>query len=130
MNLLPRLIDINYATMPKLFANIPASLPEELTTVLQEGHGVRIERIISHGHSSPEGFWYDQPDDEWLLVLQGVARLEFEDQMVEMSPGDYINIPAHQKHRVAWTTPDEPTAWLAVFYRRQAEIAHSKPLRA
>jgi cupin 2 domain-containing protein len=116
--------------MPKLFANIPASLPEELTTVLQEGHGVRIERIISHGHSSPEGFWYDQPDDEWLLVLQGVARLEFEDQMVEMSPGDYINIPAHQKHRVAWTTPDEPTAWLAVFYRRQAEIAHSKPLRA
>jgi len=115
---------------PNLFANIPASLPDELATVLQEGHGVRIERIVSHGHSTPAGFWYDQPESEWLLVLKGAARLEFEDRMVEMGPGDYINIPAHQKHRVAWTSPTEPTVWLAVHYRRQAEIAHSKPLRA
>jgi len=102
--------------MPNLFANIPEHLPEELTTVLQEGHGVRIEWVVSHGHSSPAGFWYDQPEPEWVLVLKGAARLEFEDRMVEMSPGDYINIPAHTKHRVAWTTPDEPTVSLAVHF--------------
>jgi cupin 2 domain-containing protein len=102
--------------MPNIMADIPENLPEELTTVLQECHGVRIERIVSRGHGSPEGFWYDQPEHEWLLVLQGAARLEFEDRVVEMSPGDYITIPAHQKHRVGWTTPDEPTIWLAVHY--------------
>jgi len=105
---------------PNLFSNVPGNLPEELTTVLQEGHGVRIERIISQGHNSPAGFWYDQPESEWVLVLKGAARLEFEDRMVEMSPGDYIYIPAHQKHRVEWTSPDEPTVWLAVHYSKPA----------
>ncbi len=104
------------AASMNLICNLPASLPNELTTVLQEGLGVRIERIVSHGHNSPAGSWYDQPESEWVLVLKGAARLEFEDRMVEMGPGDYINIPAHQKHRVAWTTPDEPTIWLAVHY--------------
>ncbi len=94
---------------PNLFANLPASLPEELTTVLKEGNGVRIERIISQGRNSPTGFWYDQLESEWVLVLKEAARLEFEDRMVEMGPGDHINIPAREKHRVAWTTPDEPT---------------------
>ena len=51
-----------------------------------------------------------------MIVLKGAARLEFEDRIVEMGPGDYLNIPAHKKHRVAWTTTDEPTVWLAVFY--------------
>ena len=96
--------------------NLPEELPEELTTVLQEGHGVRIERIISTGHKSPEGFWYDPPEHEWVMVLTGAARLQIEDRVVEMMPGDSINIPAHQKHRVEWTSPDEPTVWLAVFY--------------
>ncbi len=99
-----------------LLSNLPPNLSEELTTALQEGHGVRIERIVSTGHKSAEGFWYDQPEHEWVVVLKGAARLEFEDRMVEMGPGDFINIPAHQKHRVAWTTPDEPTIWLAVHY--------------
>jgi cupin 2 domain-containing protein len=116
--------------MPKLFANVPANLPDELATVLQEGQGISIERIISQRHSSPAGFWYDESEAEWVLVLKGAAQLEFEDRMVEMGPGDYINIPAHEKHRVAWTTPDGPTVRLAVHYRRQAAIAHSKPLRA
>ncbi len=49
-------------------------------------------------------------------MLKGAARLEFEDGTLEMRPGDYVNIPAHKKHRVAWTTPDEPTIWLAVHY--------------
>lgn len=98
-----------------LLSNLPQNLPEELTTVLQEAHGVRIERIISTGHKSPSDFWYDQPEHEWVLVLKGAARLQFEDRAVELLPGDSINIPAHQKHRVEWTSPDEPTVWLAVF---------------
>jgi cupin 2 domain-containing protein len=99
-----------------LNGNAPQNLPEELTTVLQEGTGVRIERIVSTGHRSPNGFWYDQPENEWLMVLTGAAKLTFEDRVMELLPGDTINIPAHQKHRVEWTTPDEPTVWLAVFY--------------
>ena len=98
------------------FSAIPEELPEELTTVLRAGEGVRIERIVSKGHCSPDGFWYDQDQAEWVLVLQGAARLQFEDRVLEMRPGDFVNIPAHQKHRVAWTTPDEPTIWLAVHY--------------
>jgi cupin 2 domain-containing protein len=99
-----------------LLSNLPTHLPEEITTVLQEGHGVRIERIVSTGHRSPEGFWYDQFEHEWVIVLQGAAKLQFEDRVVEMKGGDWINIPARQKHRVEWTCPDEPTVWLAVFY--------------
>ena len=101
--------------MKNLLANLPNNLPEELTTVLQEGENLRIERIISTGHSSPPGFWYDQPEHEWVIVLQGAAQLEFEDRVVELRPGDTINIPAHQKHRVEWTSPVEPTVWLAGF---------------
>jgi cupin 2 domain-containing protein len=99
-----------------LLSNLPANLPDELTTVIQEGHGVRIERIVSTGHRSPDGFWYDQPEHEWVMILQGAARLAFEDRVVEMVARDSINIPARQKHRVEWTTPDQPTVWLAVFF--------------
>ena len=100
-----------------LLSNLPQNLPEELTTVLQEAHGVRIERMISTGHKSPEGFWYDQSEHEWVLLLQGAARLQFEHRAVELLPGDSINIAAHRKHRVEWTSPEEPTVWIAVFYR-------------
>ena len=99
-----------------LFAGIPDEFREELLTPLLNTPPVRIERIVSKGHASPEGFWYEQPMHEWAVVLKGAARLEFEDRVVEMGAGDSINIPARQKHRVAWTTPDEPTVWLAVFY--------------
>jgi cupin 2 domain-containing protein len=99
-----------------LFADLPEHFPEELFTTLLQAPGIQIERIVSHGHSSPAGFWYDQPDYEWVVVLKGAARLEFEDGTLEMRPGDYVNIPAHRKHRVAWTTPDEPTVWLGVYY--------------
>jgi cupin 2 domain-containing protein len=99
-----------------LFADLPRQMPDELFTTLLEAASVRIERIVSHGHASPDGFWYDQDRHEWVIVLKGAARLRFEDGMMEMTPGDFINIPAHQKHRVEWTTPEEPTIWLAVFY--------------
>ena len=102
-----------------LFADLPSHLPDELTTILLEAADVRIERIVSHGHVSPDGFWYDQDQHEWVIVLKGAARLRFEDGTVEMNPGDFINIPAHKRHRVEWTTPDEATIWLAVHYGDQ-----------
>lgn len=102
--------------MPNLLSSIPASLPDELTQTLVQAKHVRVERIVSLGHASPKGFWYDQEENEFVLLVQGAARLRFEDEQVEMKPGDWLNIPAHRKHRVEWTTPDEKTIWLAVFY--------------
>ena len=102
---------------PNLFTDLPSQLPDELITILNDAADVRIERIVSHGHVSPKDFWYDQEQHEWVVVLKGAARLQFEDGEVEMKVGDFVNIPAHKKHRVEWTTPDEPTIWLAVFYR-------------
>ena len=101
-----------------LFANLPATLPTELVTTLLTSADFRIERIVSKGHASPEGFWYDQAEHEWVLVLSGAARLRFEDtpNTFAMHPGDCINITAGRKHRVEWTTPGEPTVWLAIFY--------------
>ncbi|MEQ1825058.1 MAG: cupin domain-containing protein [Pirellula sp.] len=102
--------------MLNLFSDLPSRLPDELFVTLLESNNVRIERIVSHGHASPEGFWYDQDQHEWVIVLQGAARLSIEGVVNELKPGDFINIPAHRKHWVEWTTPDEPTVWLAVFY--------------
>jgi cupin 2 domain-containing protein len=104
-----------------LFADIPSRVPEELIEVLQATGAVRIERIVSMGHRSPDGFWYDQETDEWVLLLRGAARLEFEgaDQRIELKPGDFLAIPAHQRHRMEWTSPDEPTVWLAVHCENQ-----------
>jgi cupin 2 domain-containing protein len=101
-----------------LFANLPDHLPDELITTLLHAGDLRIERIVSHGHASAPGHWYDQEQHEWVIVLTGAARLRFEGgaQLFEMKPGDYVYIPAHKRHRVEWTTPDKPTVWLAVFY--------------
>ena len=105
--------------MNNLFSDIPDDLPDELLETLLDADCVRIERIVSHGHTSAEGFWYDQEQHEWVVVLKGAARLQFDDddKLVEMGPGDYVNIPAHKRHRVEWTTPEEPTVWLAVHQR-------------
>lgn len=103
--------------MDNLFASIPASLPQELVQTLLASPHVRIERIVSHGHASPEGFWYDQDEHEWVLLVQGAARLAFEGEVRALEPGDFVNIPAHMKHRVEWTSPGEATIWLAVFYK-------------
>ena len=106
--------------MNNLFSDIPADLPEEITQPLLSADDVRIERIVSHGHASPDGFWYDQAQHEWITVLSGAARLRFEDETLEMKPGDYVNIPAHKRHRIDWTTQDEPTVWLAVHLPTQS----------
>lgn len=99
-----------------LLSSIPATLPNEITETLVQAKSARIERIVSHGHASPPDFWYDQEENEFVALIQGAARLRFEDSVVEMKAGDWIDIPAHRKHRVEWTTPDEKTVWVAVFY--------------
>jgi cupin 2 domain-containing protein len=101
-----------------LFRDLPPHAPDEVVEELVSAGTVRIERIVSFGHASPPGFWYDQSQHEWVVLLSGAARLRFEgdERLVELSPGDHLTIPAGRRHRVEWTTPDEPTVWLAVLY--------------
>lgn len=104
-------------TPQHLFDDIPSHLPAELFQPLLEVEGLRIERIISQGHSSPPGYWYDQAQEEWVLLVRGSAKLELGDGTItELNVGDYLLIPAGMKHRVAWTLPNEPTVWLAVHF--------------
>ena len=94
---------------------LPDDLTEEVFTELLCHETVRIERIVSNGHASPEGFWYDQDDHEWLVLLEGEAGIEFVDsEPVHLHPGDTLNLPAHTRHRVTFTS--RPAIWLAVFY--------------
>ena len=101
-----------------LYAGIPAHLAEELVEVLASSPGARVERIVSQGHVSPEGFWYDQDQDEFVLLVRGRAGLRFEgdDQAVVLEAGEYLNIPARVRHRVEWTDPEGDTVWLAVHH--------------
>ncbi len=101
-----------------LFAELPADAAAEQVVELLSRPGVRIERIVSSGQASPAGFWYDQPQSEWVVVLSGEARLRFEDEPHPrtLRRGDFVDIAAHRRHRVEWTHPDEPTVWLAVHY--------------
>lgn len=108
---------MNHPLTENLLYSLPTTISTEIFDTLIQTPNVRIERIISKGHRSEDDFWYGQDEAEWVLVLKGAARLEFEDGMVELRPGDHLNIAPHQKHRVDWTTPDEETVWLAVFYR-------------
>jgi cupin 2 domain-containing protein len=102
-----------------IFALMPPAAPQEQLTSLLMATNMRLERVVSHAHASPEGFWYDQEWAEWVIVLKGSAGLHFEDESAPrvLSPGDYIEIPAHARHRVAWTDATEPTVWLALHYR-------------
>ena len=104
--------------MKNLFADIPKDLSDELFETLLQTSCFRIERIVSRGHCSPKGFWFDQDDNEWVILLKGRAVLHFEDQSenITMNPGNYINIEKHRRHRVEWTDPEQETVWLAVHY--------------
>ncbi len=101
-----------------LLADIPAQLPEEIFETICVSDTVKIERIVSGGHASPSGFWYDQERSEFILILQGSAGLKFENErdIVVLKKGDYLNISAHVKHRLEWTDPTCATIWLAVHY--------------
>jgi cupin 2 domain-containing protein len=102
-----------------LLRDLPDAGAAEITEALVARPGLRIERIVSFGQANPEGFWYDQAEAEWVLLLAGAARLRFEDetQARALGPGDWVEIAAHRRHRVEWTEPGQPTIWLAVFYR-------------
>ena len=101
-----------------LFEGIPAELPEEIFDTICSAEGVKIERIVSRGHASPEGFWYNQERSEFILIVQGSAGLKIENErdFVVLKTGDYLIISAHVKHRVEWTDPACDTIWLAVHY--------------
>jgi len=102
-------------------ANIFSPLPENLEhefvdSLIEKGH-VKIERIVSKGHRSPDTGWYDQNQDEWVIVLQGAAILSFpDDELLHLSIGDHVCIPAGCRHQVSWTDPSIETVWIAVFY--------------
>jgi len=107
-----------------IFSDIPRTLPSELLETIAATNKMTIERIVSKGHQSPENGWYDQSKNEWVILLKGAAQITFKDEKVQrdvaetinLKAGDYINIPAHLKHRVSWTDPSRETIWLAVFY--------------
>jgi len=104
--------------MRNFYADIPDNGAAEQVIELLSRPGLRIERIVSKGHATPAGQWYDQPHSEWVMVVSGAARLRFEDEMkaIEMQAGDTVDIPAHRRHRVEWTDPAGATVWLAVHY--------------
>ena len=105
-------------TTRSLFSNIPETLPEELSETLLETGKFKLERIVSRTHATPEGEWYDQERHEWVVLLSGSAglRLEGNDQLVTLSPGDHILLPAHSRHRVEWTDKHQDTVWLALHF--------------
>jgi cupin 2 domain-containing protein len=102
-----------------LYANLPVGrLTDERFDSLLATPGVRIERIVSTGQASPPGFWYDQADAEWVVLLQGAARLRFADELTDrqLAPGAWLYIAPHRRHRVEWTDPTALTVWLAVHF--------------
>ena len=102
-----------------LFAAIAARAADEQVTTLLATESLRVERIVSHGHTTPDGTWYDQEWAEWVLVVSGSAELLFEHEAAPrtLRAGDYVNIPPHARHRVTATDPRAPTVWLALHYR-------------
>ena len=102
-----------------LLRDLPPGGAGEVVEHLAATSAVRIERIVSRGEASPDGFWYDQDEAEFVLVLSGAARLRFADgEVTALDPGDWVDIAPHRRHRVDWTDPEQPTVWLAVFYQR------------
>ena len=102
--------------MKNLFEVTDQKLTDERIDTLLQSPGVRVERIVSMGHASPENFWYDQAEAEWVLVIQGRAALEFDDgEIIALTPGDYCMIPAPRRHRLQFTDDKTPTIWLAIF---------------
>jgi len=104
-------------SLHNLLDQVPAELPEELFETLTDHNGCRIERIVSSGHASPPGFWYDQTEHEFVVLLQGTAAIGFRDRPdVQLRPGSWLEIPARQQHRVLQTSQEPKAIWLAVFW--------------
>ncbi|MCI5117080.1 MAG: cupin domain-containing protein [Candidatus Electrothrix sp. LOE1_4_5] len=101
-----------------IFTDLPVDLKNEQVDEILQAENIRIERIVSKGHTSPTTGWYDQEENEWVLVLQGAGTILFaeDNQRVTLQQGDFFHIPAHAKHKVVWTDPEEFTVWLAMYY--------------
>lgn len=110
-----------------LYAGLPETLPEELYETLVEGGPARLCRIVSTGHATPEGEWYDQAEAEWVVILAGSAELLFEGEPAprRLEPGAWVFIPPHCRHRVAATDPARPTVWLALHIEPVADASIS-----
>ena len=101
-----------------IYSNIPEKLSDEIVDVIFQSEIIRIERIISDGQASPDNFWYDQDENEWVILLKGKAKIKYQDQSEQnLTEGDYIFIPSHKKHRVEWTDNNTKTVWLAMFFK-------------
>lgn len=108
--------DVTAGNLADAIAPNLAQLPEQVS-VLLANKAVRIERIVSQGHCSAEGFWYDQVEHEFVLLVSGGAELRIEGEPARtLKAGDWMVLPAHVRHRVEWTDPNQPTVWLAVFW--------------
>ena len=100
-----------------IFDSIPENLEHEAVDLLVQNGAVRLERIVSKGHTSPDSGWYDQEKDEWVIVLKGAAIIVFEKgEDIRLETGDHLIIPAHARHKVTWTDPESETVWLAMHY--------------
>jgi len=100
-----------------IFKNLPAQFKEEFFEELLSTKNFKLEPIISEGHASPPGFWYDQEKSELIILISGSASLEYDDgNIFQLNPGDFLIIPSHQKHRVEWTDLNQKTFWLALHY--------------
>lgn len=100
-----------------IFDNPPHELKDEFFEELISSKNFKLERIVSEGHKSPENSWYDQDKNEFVLLISGSAELAFENEpSIKLKRGDYLIIPAHQKHRVDWTDPNQKTVWLTLHY--------------
>jgi cupin 2 domain-containing protein len=106
-----------------IYSRIPAGLDKELFEEIIQGGAFRLERIVSKGHATPEGEWFDQDADEWVILLKGSAHIAIEGQneSVSLKPGDHIKLPAYTRHRVEWTDPNTETIWLALHYDSRME---------
>lgn len=101
-----------------IFSEIPDSPIDEIFEILLISDHFKLERIISSGQATPPGEWYDQDMNEWVILLSGSAGLLFEgeEEVIIMHPGEYVHIPAHKRHRIEWTDPEQKTVWLALHY--------------
>ena len=108
-----------------LLRDLPDARAAEVIETILAAPGVRIELIVSLGQASPEGFWYDQDEAEWVLLLTGAARLRFADEAEAraLGPGDCVHIAAHRRHRVDWTDPEHTTIWLGIFLREGGDVS-------
>ena len=99
------------------FDNIPNKIPHEIFEEIFKNDNIKIERIISKGHISPDGFWYEQETNEWVFLLEGEAELEFQDKKKRLHKGDCLLIPKNQKHRVSYTSEKPECLWLTLHFK-------------